>query len=49
MLTEQRRQYQALECTFCWMLEELARGTSKISGKLIFIDSSLSNWWQKKC
>jgi hypothetical protein len=33
MLTEQRRQYQALEPTFCWTLEESACGTSKICGK----------------
>jgi hypothetical protein len=33
MLTERRRQYQALERTFRWMLKELSRGTSKIWGK----------------
>jgi hypothetical protein len=37
MLTERRRQYQALERTFCWMLEESARGTSKICGKRKFL------------
>jgi hypothetical protein len=47
MLTERRRQYQALEHTFCWTLEESAGGTSKICRKQNFLDSSLSIWWQK--
>ncbi len=30
MLTEWRRQYQALECTLGWTLEELARWTNEL-------------------
>jgi hypothetical protein len=37
MLTERRRQYQALERTFFWTLEESAHGTSKILGKQFFL------------
>jgi hypothetical protein len=48
MLTEQRRQYQALEHAFFWTLKESACGTSKICKKQNFLDSSLSNQWQKK-
>jgi hypothetical protein len=36
MLIKRRCQYQALERTFCWMLEESARGTSEIRGKQKF-------------
>jgi hypothetical protein len=37
MLTEQHHQYQALKRTFCWMLEESARGKSKFAESKIFL------------
>ncbi len=37
MLTELRRQYQALERAFCWMLEESAHETRKFAESEIFL------------